>query len=313
MHNTKERLELYLKESKISQAKLAPLIGMSMTAMSQYRNDKYRGDIAEVERKINEYLSTIDEQHEAKHKAEGYKLAEDYISISTSDDIYNMIRYVQINGGIAIAHGDAGIGKTKAAQKYARDNPTQTIYIEVSPITGTLTNMLRLLARALRLPESTNKFNLILSIREKLEGTNKVIVIDEAQHLKLSAIEQIRTLADPNSITGMKGIGIVFVGNTEIYTKMKGKQQAQFAQLFSRIKMSKYYSTSNVTQADVEMLFPLLKNKGMKKELNFLLGICKSKWGIRGAANIYDNAINNSDISFNGLYGMARALGIEVL
>ena len=77
--------------------------------------------------------------------------------------------------------------------------------------------------------------------------------------------------------------------------------------------MSKYYSTSNVTQADVEMLFPLLKNKGMKKELNFLLGICKSKWGIRGAANIYDNAINNSDISFNGLYGMARALGIEVL
>lgn len=313
MYNTKERLEQYLKESRISQAKLAPLIGMSMTAMSQYRNDKYRGDVAEIERKINEYLDTIDEQNSIHQKADEYKPAEDYIEISTSKDIYNMIRYVQINGGIAIAHGDAGIGKTKAAQKYATDNPTQAIYIEVSPITGTLTNMLRLLARALRLPESTNKFNLMLAIRDKLEGSNRVIIIDEAQHLKLSAIEQIRTLADPNSITGMKGIGIVFVGNTEIYTKMKGRQQAQFAQLFSRIKMSKYYSTANVSQNDVEMLFPILKNKGMKKELNFLLGICKSKWGIRGATNIYDNAINNDDITFNGLYSMARALGIEVI
>lgn len=313
MHNTKERLEQYLKESRISQAKLAPLIGMSMTAMSQYRNDKYKGDVAEIERKINEYLDTIDEQNSIHQKADEYKPAEDYIEISTSKDIYNMIRYVQINGGIAIAHGDAGIGKTKAAQKYATDNPTQAIYIEVSPITGTLTNMLRLLARALRLPESTNKFNLMLAIRDKLEGSNRVIIIDEAQHLKLSAIEQIRTLADPNSITGMKGIGIVFVGNTEIYTKMKGRQQAQFAQLFSRIKMSKYYSTANVSQNDVEMLFPILKNKGMKKELNFLLGICKSKWGIRGATNIYDNAINNDDITFNGLYSMARALGIEVI
>lgn len=313
MHNTKERLEQYLKESRISQAKLAPLIGMSMTAMSQYRNDKYKGDVAEIERKINEYLDTIDEQNSIHQKADEYKPAEDYIEISTSKDIYNMIRYVQINGGIAIAHGDAGIGKTKAAQKYATDNPTQAIYIEVSPITGTLTNMLRLLARALRLPESTNKFNLMLAIRDKLEGSNRVIIIDEAQHLKLSAIEQIRTLADPNSITGMKGIGIVFVGNTEIYTKMKGRQQAQFAQLFSRIKMSKYYSTANVSQNDVEMLFPMLKNKGMKKELNFLLGICKSKWGIRGATNIYDNAINNDDITFNGLYSMARALGIEVI
>lgn len=309
----KERLENYVRESDISQAKLAPLIGVSMTALSQYRNDKYKGDVQAVEAKITEYLDTIEAQKEIKEKGMEYKATDDYIPTSVSEDIYKMIRYSQLNGGIAIAHGDAGIGKTKAAQKYVRENPTQAIYLEMSPIAGTLTNTLRLLARALRIPENNNKMELMLSIRDKLEGTNKVIIIDEAQHMRLTALEQIRTLADPNAITGNKGVGIVLIGNTEVYSKMKGKQQAQFAQLFSRIKMSKYYSTSNVTDADVEKLFPVLKQQKMYKELNFLKGICKSKWGVRGATNVYENSINNDDVTVNGLYAMARTLGIEVI
>lgn len=311
--NIKERLEAYMKESGLSQAKIAPLIGVSMTALSQYRNGIYKGDVKAVESKIEEYMETVEEQQAQEEKAQPYKAVEDYIPTSVSEDIYRMIRYAQVNGGIAIAHGDAGIGKTKAAQKYVRENPTQAIYLEMSLVAGTLGNMLRLLARTLKLPESRNKMELMLSIREKLEGTNKVIIIDEAQHLKLSALEQIRTLADPNSITGTKGVGIVLIGNTEVYSKMKGKQEAQFAQLFSRIKMSRYYSTSNVTDDDVEKLFPVLKKQGMKKELGFLKGICKSKWGIRGATNVYDNSINNDDVSVKGLYAMARTLGIEVI
>lgn len=284
-----------------------------MAAISQYRNGKYNGDINAVEKKIDEYLKTVEAQKEMKERTQEYRPSSDYIPISISEDIYNMIKYAQINGGIAVAHGDAGIGKTKAAQKYARENPTQCIYIEVSPVAGTLTNMLKLLARALRIADSTNKFDLIMDIREKLEGTNKVIIIDEAQHLKLAALEQIRTLADPNSITGTKGVGIVLIGNTEVYSKMKGKQEAQFAQLFSRIKMSRYYSTMNVKDEDVKMLFPALQEQGLTKELNFLLSICRSKWGIRGATNVYENAINNEDISVDGLFAMARTLGIEVI
>ncbi len=309
----KQRLEIHMKESGISQARIAPLMGVSMSALSQYRNNKYKGDEKAIEVKIEEYLNTVEQQKTMQEKIKEYKGDEDYIPISTSEDVYKMIRYAQLNGGIAVAHGDAGIGKTKAAQKFVRENPTQAIYIEASPISGTLTNMLRMLARALKLPQSTNKFNLMMDIRDKLEGTNRVIIIDEAQHLKLSAIEQIRTLADPNSITGTKGVGIVFIGNTEVYSRMKGKQEAQFAQLFSRIKMSRYYTTFNVKEEDVEMLFPTLQEKGMKKELGFLMSVCKSKWGIRGATNVYENAINNEDISFDGLFAMARTLGIEVI
>lgn len=46
------RVEQFLKEKNISQAKAAPLMGISQTALSQYRRSMYdNGDIAALERK----------------------------------------------------------------------------------------------------------------------------------------------------------------------------------------------------------------------------------------------------------------------
>ena len=90
--STKERLENYMKESGISQARIAPLMGVSITALSQYRNDKYRGDVNAVEAKIDEYLNTVDAQKELKEKVQEYRADDDYIPTSISEDIYQMIR-----------------------------------------------------------------------------------------------------------------------------------------------------------------------------------------------------------------------------
>ena len=69
----KQRLEDYMKESGISQARIAPLMGVSMTALSQYRNGKYRGDSNAVESKIEEYLKTVEAQKEYKEKIHDYR------------------------------------------------------------------------------------------------------------------------------------------------------------------------------------------------------------------------------------------------
>ena len=103
------------------------------------------------------------------------------------------------------------------------------------------------------------------------------------------------------------------IGNTEVYARMVGKQEARFAQLFSRIRMNRYYSTRKVTSDDVKALFPKLAEDGRKKELTFLPGICRSKWGIRGEVNVYNNAVNNEDISHEGLYNMARTMGVGLV
>ena len=209
-----ERLESYLANSGISQAKLAPKVGISQTALSQYRRSKYdNGDIAELERKLEEFFRTEEAVEAAAVKAAPYRPTLDYIPTSISEDVYKAIQYCQIERGMVILHGDAGIGKTKGAERFIRENPNAAVYIQATPSSGTLGNILKLLARALRIPETRNKLELQLAIRDKLEGTNKVIIIDEAQHLKLNALEEIRTLSDPNSLTGQRGTGICLIGN----------------------------------------------------------------------------------------------------
>ena len=75
-----ERLESYLANSGISQAKLAPKVGISQTALSQYRRSKYdNGDIAELERKLEEFFRTEEAVEAAAVKAAPYRPTLDYI------------------------------------------------------------------------------------------------------------------------------------------------------------------------------------------------------------------------------------------
>lgn len=296
-----------------SQNKAASNIGISSPIISQYRRGIYTGDVNVVEQQLEEFFKANDEQSTMRNHRYPYVEASAYIPTSVSEDVYKAIRYCQLERGMVVLHGDAGIGKTKAAEKFVLENPAAAIYIQATPSTGTLNILLKLIARALKVSEKNNKLDLMIGIRQKLEGTNKIIIIDEAQHLKLSALEEIRTLSDPNTITGQAGTGIVLIGNTEVYGRMLGKQEARFAQLFSRIRMNRCYSTSNITKDDVLKLFPCLGSSESAKQVEFLHGICQSKWGVRGAVNVYNNAVNSDDISYDGLYKMARSMGIGLL
>lgn len=306
------RLQEYIDNCG-SQNKAAANLGISSPIISQYRRGVYAGDVDGIERQLEEYFKASDEQSTMHQRRYPYVETSAYIPTSVSEDVYKAIRYCQLERGMVVLHGDAGIGKTKAAEKFVLENPAAAIYIQATPSSGTLNSLLKLLARALKIPDVRNKLDLMINIRERLEGTNKVIIIDEAQHLKLSALEEIRTLSDPNTITGQTGTGIVLIGNTEVYSRMLGKQEARFAQLFSRIRMNRYYSTSSITKDDVLKLFPCLGEPESAKQVEFLLGICQSKWGVRGAVNVYNNAVNSDDISYDGLYKMARSMGIGLI
>ena len=138
------RVEQFLKEKNISQAKAAPLMGISQTALSQYRRSMYdNGDIAALESKLEEFFRTQEEQEVNTEKALPYRPTQDYIPTSISEDVYKLIRYCQLEKGMVIIHGDAGIGKTKGAERFVRENPTASVYIQATPSTGTLGNLLK--------------------------------------------------------------------------------------------------------------------------------------------------------------------------
>ena len=310
------RVEKYLKDENLSQAKAAPILGISQAVLSQYRRSCYeKGDIAAVEKQLEEFFRIKDEKKENDRKAEPFrtKASAGYVPTSISEAAYKSIRYCQLEKGIVVIDGDAGIGKTKAAAKFLQDNPNTTVYVKASPSTSSTRSLLKVIAKALSLPDNRRTEDLSDSIQEKLRQTDKVIIIDEAQNLKFLALEEIRGWVDEDIFTGKPGIGIVLIGNVEVYNKMLGKQEAIFAQQFNRTRLHCRYRTLDILKDDVEKLFPILKEKGMQREIDYLCSISHSKWGIRGMVNVFNNAVNNEDISFEGLEQMANTMRIRFI
>lgn len=305
------KLEDYLEREGLSQAKAAPILGVSAGVLSQYRRSIYdKGDIAEVEKKLEEFFRIKEEQAANTRKAEPFKKAQGYIPTSISESAYKLIRYCQLEKGIVVIDGDAGIGKTKAAAKFLQDNPATAVYVKAAPSTSSVRSLLKMIAKGLKMPENQRTEDLSAAIQEKLKNTDKVLIIDEAQNLKFLALEEIRGWVDEDPFTGKPGIGIVLIGNDEVYNKMLGKQEAIFSQQFNRTRLHGRYRTIDVTKEDVARLFPVLSEKNAEKELAYLHNIGHSKWGIRGMVNVFNNAVNNEDISLGGLQKMANTMGI---
>lgn len=295
------RLEEYLKESGKSQAVVAKEIGINGGALSQYLSGKYPTPGA-MEPKIEEFFSL-------KEMATIVAVAPSYVDTSISSEVYKTIAYCHASRCIGAIIGDAGIGKTKGALKYVGDY-SEAIYITATKACKSLKDMYRMIARKLRLNENRNLFDLQIDIRAKLDGSSKVLIIDEAQHLSLAAIDGIRSFNDELDESGLTPVGIILIGNHELRTKMMGKYEQILAQLFNRIQIQRVMFTSQVLVEDIKMLFPVLVENGTDKEIKFLHGIATSRWGVRGAVKVFLNSSNNGDISLRGLSAMAKFMGI---
>jgi DNA transposition AAA+ family ATPase len=67
-------------------------------------------------------------------------------------------------------------------------------------------------------------------IRAKVRGTHGLIIIDEAQHLSMAAVEELRSIHDVTKV------GLALVGNETSYARIaSGNRAAHFAQINSRL------------------------------------------------------------------------------
>ena len=127
--------------------------------------------------------------------------------------------------------------------------------------------------------------------------------MDEAQHLTVRAIEHLRSISDE------AGVGVCFVGNEQIYTKLLGSHKADFAQLFSRIAIKKMVTVNTNTKADIQNIFG---GYGLDESaLEILYRISKTNYGLRGAVNVYINTVGVYDeITPDNLTRIVRDMNI---
>lgn len=293
-----------LKEAQgLSQEKAGRLIGVSGAVLSQLKSGTYIGNVENMVKKIEDYFTLKESGDDNYHEVR-------YAETSISSKVYDTIKLCHIKGGLAIFSGDAGIGKTKAAQKYIEDNPTNSVYISLNPCLTSVKALLKLLSARIGARSERGVDDMWIAIREKLtDGT--VLIFDEAQHLPYKTIETIRAFADSFAECNQT-LGVVFIGNPETVRRLGAKQKADFAQIANRTKQKLVYGTHQIQREDIILLFPVLAGKSMSAEIDFLWGIARTQQALRGAVNLFSNAYDNNDYTLNGLIAMAKHMELDL-
>lgn len=194
------------------------------------------------------------------------------------NEVYFAAQYAQSCGDISLIYGEAGLGKTFSLRQYAKEN--EVIYIELRDCDKSTKGVCERILDAIGKSRRGNDRALVNVIIDYLREHPKLIIIDEAQHLLLKAIENLRAINDATET------GMVLCGNPTVYDQMHGRGQAHFAQLYSRIGIRR--CIVNPDMEDIKAIFsPYDLDGGC---LRFLHSLGLQWGGIRNCIKIFNMA-----------------------
>lgn len=215
-------------DPSLSQQKIAKEIGTGVSAatLSQWLNGNYQGDNAKIERRVRSWYETYLE----RRARAGLPDAPEWVETTTTERIVAGLRYAQLAQDMVIIYGPAGVSKSATCAHYRTIAPG-VVMATMTPATTSVTNCLREIAEACGLRDlPTTAAGLQKVIVNKLQASNGLLIVDEAQHLSIQALDQVRSLHDA-TLTG-----VALVGNEFVYTRMTGGTRAPYLdRLFSRI------------------------------------------------------------------------------
>lgn len=272
---TRERVRKYMERTGVSQAALARSLGMSPARLSQVIGGTYAGNVEESCRLINYGLDKLQAQMAAPEPPP-------FAETRVAREVLAVCQYAHENKTIGIVHGDAGLGKTVSIRKYQSEHP-DTILVTADPTLTSMKAILEELAVVAGVKVTGSSRRLRKAIASNLQGTGKLVVIDEAQHLSAKAIDTLRAIHDDSQV------GFVFSGSDDFYAQLRGRSQSEFAQFYSRVGIRRRLQ-AEVSMEDVRLIFA---DYGLSEEvLGMLHQAANSGQGLRGMVKTWVFAAN---------------------
>lgn len=269
---TREAIKEYMAETKTSQSEIARLTGLSPATISQFLKGAYAGNNEQIAYTITKVLE-VETRRKETVQIPGF------VPTSVSEDVLAVVKHAHDYRDIGVIYGSAGIGKTMALKQYAAETPG-TVFITVNPTISNSKAILEELVEKLGKQEYGDRRKLRRTIVSILKDSGRLVIIDEAQHLQMSALETLRSIYDECNI------GLVLCGNETVYTQMRGKARAaDFAQLFSRVGIRRYLN-GKVDKEDVKKI--LSQEAEVSKEcLDFFHDVANEPGGIRMMVKLF--------------------------
>lgn len=198
----------------------------------------------------------------------------------TVDDIMMAVSFAEAAGDISLIYGDAGLGKTISLKKYISSH-SDVIYIELKDCDKSTKGVCEKILSCIGKEQRGVDRVLVDAIVDYLTTNPKLIIIDEAQHLSIRALENLRAINDSTET------GIVLCGNPTVYDRMHGRGQAHFAQLYSRIGIRRH-----IIEPSLEDITAIFESYNLDKEsLLYLHKLALQRGGIRNCVKVLNIAL----------------------
>lgn len=240
--------------------------GLSTGTISSFINDKYNGDNERVSQMLQRWL-------EKYHAVAELPEPPRFVETQTVKQIWTSMRFASLTESIAVVCGNPGVGKTEAAREYRRTN-NNVWMITITPSCASVLECLTELAFELGMNDAPRrKGPLSRALRRRIEGTQGLVIIDEADHLGAEVLEELRLLQESTRT------GLVLMGNHRVYSNMTGgNRTVEFARLFSRI--AKRTAINKTKKADVKAIADAWQING-ENELELLQQIAQKPGALR--------------------------------
>jgi len=213
-------LQQVMQKRECTQAAVARAIGYSGSALNQWLAGKYKGDVATLEHAVRGFIERDSE------KARNRRIRLKFTMTSTARRVFDAARMCHLDGEIGVVCGEAGAGKTISVKEYASRN-SDVILVEAD-LGYTALDLFRELHKKCGFDGGCNLNKMKDDIIERLRDSGRLIIIDEAEHLPVRALDLLRRVNDKAEV------GILFCGLARFMETLRVRQ-TDFAYLYTRI------------------------------------------------------------------------------
>jgi DNA transposition AAA+ family ATPase len=209
-----------------TQAKLGAEMGVPAGTLGPWVNGGYAGDNEKIARQAQLWLDLRADKIE---QAAIMPAAPTWQATLTAKKMIGTLSRAQTMGDLVVIGLGPGCGKTATCGQYRATRPNVHL-ATMRPSTRGVNTCLVALLHAMGVNDAKGTPQTLADrVIKLIMGSGALLVIDEAQHLSVQAVEELRSIHD------ITGCGLAFVGDERLFTIFSTSRSGEFAQLSSRI------------------------------------------------------------------------------
>jgi DNA transposition AAA+ family ATPase len=191
----------YTYQSGVTDAQAAKEIGYSSSVLSQWKDASYRGDVEEVTRRVNAWMD--DDARARRHT-----FAVPYVPTQVCEGMRNIVRVAHARQKMVAVIMPAGTGKSMMLEILATDLRGFVVYCHKRMKARAFLSTVAETVKAK--PQAFDCAGLMKAIVERLRGSKRPLLLDEAHLLQRDVFADVRAIYDQTGCT------IVMAGTDEM-------------------------------------------------------------------------------------------------